>query len=87
MGNMQKLLTEFEASEAKDYRKLGESLQAEANTIIQKCNMTGKPHDQLHLVLNPVLGAITRLATGEGGTTEVEALEKHLRDYRSHFEL
>ena len=86
MGNMQKLVAEFQASDTKDYRKLGESLQAETNTIIRKCTMTGEPHDQLHLVLNPMLGLVNKLVTGEGGSSEVEALEKHLRDYHSHFE-
>lgn len=87
MGNMQQLLADFEASATKNYKSLGESLQAEANTIIRKCTMTGEAHDQLHLVLNPMLGAINRLATGDGGSSEVEALKKHLGDYRSHFEL
>lgn len=87
MGNIQKLLVDFEASEAKNYRSLGESLQAEANTIIRKCTMTGEPHHQLHLVLNPMLRAINRLATGEGGSSEFEAVKKHLQDYHSHFQL
>lgn len=87
MDNVQKLLTDFEATPDKNHPALGESLRAETNVIIQECTMTGEPHQQLHLVLNPMLEIIEKLVSGNGGDAEVRALRAHVKDYRSHFEL
>ena len=87
MGNLQKLLTDFETSPDKNHRALGESLRAETNAIIQNCTMTGESHLQLHLVLNPMLENIEKLESGNGGGAEIRALQTHVKDYHSHFEL
>ena len=40
---------------------LGEALSKETSYIIKSCDMKGEPHDQLHLVLVPILEEITDL--------------------------
>jgi predicted small lipoprotein YifL len=87
MANMRRLLADFAALATRDYRALGAALRAEANLLIKQCTLEGKPHDQLHLVLNPMLAAIDKLATGSGGAAEYEAMQAHLKEYATHFEL
>jgi hypothetical protein len=48
--------------------------------------MTGEAHDRLHLLLNPMLAAIDRLRSGNGGDADVATLRTLLDDYHSHFE-
>lgn len=40
---------------------LGDALSKETSYIIKSCDMTGEAHDQLHVVLVPVLEEITEL--------------------------
>ncbi len=42
-------------------KTLGESLSRQTSYIIKSCNMKGEAHDQLHLVLVPMLEIITDL--------------------------
>jgi hypothetical protein len=44
-----------------DGQTLGDTLSKETSYIIKSCDMTGEAHDQLHLVLVPILEEITDL--------------------------
>jgi hypothetical protein len=44
-----------------DNKLLGEALSKETSYIIKSCNMTGEAHDQLHIVLVPILEEITEI--------------------------
>ena len=44
-----------------DGKILGDALSKETSYIIKSCDMKGEPHDQLHLVLVPILEEITDL--------------------------
>jgi hypothetical protein len=45
----------------RDYSLLVETLSRQTNYIIEKCDMKGESHDQLHVVLVPMLDDITVL--------------------------
>jgi hypothetical protein len=44
-----------------DGKTLGDALSKETSYIIKSCDMTGEAHDQLHIVLVPILEEITDL--------------------------
>lgn len=44
-----------------DGKTLGEALSKETSYIIKNCDMKGDPHDQLHVVLVPILEEITEI--------------------------
>ena len=44
---------------ALDGKTLGEVLSKQTSYIIKSCDMTGEAHDQLHIVLVPILEEIT----------------------------
>ena len=54
-----------------DGKILGDALSKETSYIIKSCDMKGEPHDQLHLILVPILEEITDLKD----VTEVDKLE------------
>ena len=83
---MEKLITAFDEAATRDYRALGKALQVEVKVIISTCTMTGEGHDQLHILLNPMLMAIKALATEDGGRAEFDVLRNSWKDYHSHFE-
>ncbi len=59
--NMDSILKEFESENAKDYEELGDNLSKQTSYIIKNCTMTGESHDQLHVVLVPMLDEISVL--------------------------
>jgi hypothetical protein len=54
-----------------DGKSLGETLSKQTSYIIESCDMTGEAHDQLHLVLLPILEEITDLKDEENAS-EIE---------------
>lgn len=58
---MQAIISEFKKDNKKDCNKLGNSLTKQTNYIIKHCNMKGESHDQLHVVLVPMLNEISVL--------------------------
>ncbi len=54
-----------------DGKALGEALSKETSYIIKSCNMKGEAHDQLHIVLVPILEEITEIKD----VTEVDKLK------------
>lgn len=86
---MDSIVKQFDARETKNYMELGNSLSNQTNYIIKNCTMTGKSHDQLHVVLVPMLDQISILKTA----TSSEASEAHenlkalIQAYFKHFNL
>ncbi len=85
MVNMQKILIAFAKEKSTDFAKLGEDLGKESQTIINKCDMTGPDHDQLHIVLHPMLTAISGIK--EGKQEDVIKMSNLLGKYFSHFQM
>lgn len=84
MVNMQKLLIFFAKEKSTDFAKLGDDLGKETQTLINKCDMTGPDHDQLHVVLHPMLSAISGIK--KGNTADVLKLSDLLGEYFKHFQ-
>jgi len=87
---MNTIIKAFKADNNKDYNALGKKLAKQTSYIIKNCNMVGEPHDQLHVVLVPMLDEISTLKEAENNT-EAEAaltrLEDLIKDYFVHFKL
>ncbi|MDN3492270.1 hypothetical protein [Winogradskyella bathintestinalis] len=67
---------------------LSDALSKETSFIIKNCDMKGKPHDQLHIVLLPILEEISAIKEEQ---TEIEfnrsikKLQRLTDQYFSHF--
>ena len=84
MKNMQAIIIAFAQNKSTDFAKLGQELGQESQTLINKCDMTGPAHDQLHLVLHPMLTAISGIK--KGNAKDVIKMSNLLADYFEHFE-
>lgn len=58
---------------------IGASLSQQTSNIIRRCNMTGEPHDQLHIVLVPILEEISEVRD----TDNSKGLEKRILTLKS----
>ncbi|NMH87473.1 hypothetical protein [Flavivirga algicola] len=85
---MDVLIKNFNKSKDKNYSNLGELLSKQTSYIIKNCSMTGKSHDQLHIVLVPILNEISVLKEGKDNTIKKMALLKlqiYIDTYFKHF--
>lgn len=87
---MDSILKAFKGSENNNYLNLGEDLSEQTSYIIKSCNMTGEAHDQLHVVLVPMLDEISVLKESNN-KEEIERalsdLEVLIDEYFNHFKL
>lgn len=86
MTNIQELLNTMDGDV--NYDSLVSQLKGQTRFIINKCNMTGEDHDQLHLVLLPILKSLDDIAAAEDKAAKkanVTSIEKNLADYFKHF--
>ncbi len=58
---MDSIIKKFKNDETNNYLGLGNNLSKQTSFIIKSCNMTGEAHDQLHVVLVPMLDEISIL--------------------------
>ncbi len=58
---MDSIISSFKNTNKTDYKTLGDNLSKQTSFIIKHCSMKGKPHDQLHVVLIPMLDEISIL--------------------------
>ncbi len=87
--NMQKLMNSFTDKESVEaYADLKTKLDAEFNTIIKECTMTGEPHNQLHNYLLPMGEIFDGIGSSDLDTCKAsfDKLNKHLAEYSSYFE-
>ncbi len=73
-----------------EYQTLGSQLGAITKEIISKCSMKGPDHDQLHIVLAPMLANVDIIKNGtnvDKARKNVEELENSLTQFFAHFEL
>lgn len=87
---MDSIIKAFKADEKANYLDLGKDLSKQTSFIIKSCNMTGEAHDQLHVVLVPMLDEIStfkeanNVDESKSALTELETL---IDAYFSHFKL
>ena len=85
---MDSILRVFRSDSTKDYVALANALSQQTSVIIKKCSMTGEPHDQLHVVLVPMLDEISKLKESEPDALPEKALhqlEILIAAYFKHF--
>jgi hypothetical protein len=73
-----------------DYNKLGEALANIDKDIISQCSMQGEDHDQLHLLLTPMLHYVNEIKNGvntHDAKINMEALNKAIAQFFKHFEV
>ena len=73
-----------------DYNNLGEMLANIDKDIISQCSMDGKDHDQLHVLLAPMLGNVDVIKNGEDSAQakdNVDALAASIAQFFAHFEV
>ena len=73
-----------------DYNVLGNALATIDNEIISQCSMTGKDHDQLHILLAPMLANVDVIKNGEDLVeikVNTEAINEALVQFFEHFEV
>ncbi len=75
---------------ASDGKTLGEALSKQTSYIIKSCDMTGEAHDQLHIVLVPILEDITDIKDIENSSAlekKVTALQGLIVTYFEYFKI
>ncbi|WP_323788010.1 hypothetical protein [Psychroserpens sp.] len=61
ISKMDSIISTFKKSKGNDYETLGNNLAKQTGYVIKHCSMKGEPHDQLHVVLIPMLDEISVL--------------------------
>lgn len=85
---MDSIIKAFKTDETNNYIDLGSDLSKQTSFIIKSCNMTGEAHDQLHVVLVPMLDEISILKDPENkeeSEIALNELEDLIEGYFSHF--
>lgn len=88
--NMDSILKQFKSENSKNYQELGNNLSKQTSYVIKNCTMTGEPHDQLHVVLVPMLDEISVLRESENPDLQQTAqanLNELIQAYFKHFNL
>lgn len=90
VNKMDSILTAFNTKSNKDYVVLGEALSKQTSYIIKNCTMTGKPHDQLHVVLVPMLDEISVLRETDSdldAQKALKSLQNLIKTYYNYFKI
>ncbi|SFN75258.1 hypothetical protein SAMN04487989_103195 [Bizionia echini] len=88
--NMNAHIKQFNSRRSENYQELGLKLSKQTSYIIKNCTMTGNPHDQLHVVLVPMLDEISVLRESNNLISckkAVTNLEDLIQAYFKHFNL
>ncbi len=72
---MSDLLKSFDVSNDKNYKQLGENLSEQTGYVIKHCTMKGEAHDQLHIVLVPILNEVSDMKESENNQQAEHAKE------------
>lgn len=89
MQQIESILKKFKDLKRRDYKNLAAILSKETSAIIKSCNMTGEAHDQLHLVLVPILDEIIKLKEDlslADKNTAFQNIETMVETYNQFFE-
>ncbi len=75
---MQRIDSILKHNDFKSAKKLGKSLSKQTSYIIKSCDMTGEAHDQLHVVLVPIIEEISEIKELDN-TSEIDKKVRHLQ--------
>ncbi len=84
---MDSIIKSFRIEKSENYGVLAENLSVQTNFIIKNCTMKGEEHDQLHLVLLPMLEQITALKEIENKEKTLNSLEASIKKYFEYFKV
>lgn len=90
ISNMKALISTFKNEGNDNYKVLGDSLAKQTSYVIKHCSMKGEPHDQLHVVLIPMLDEISILREENNvdrSRVALQNLEQLITAYFKFFEL
>ncbi len=76
---MDSIIKNFKGKSPNDYNTCGNALAKQTSYIIKNCSMEGEPHDQLHVVLLPMLENISVLRES-GNLTQLQQAEQNLKE-------
>ncbi len=88
VNKMLDILENLHTTPALDYSALGKDLKSEINIVIQKCSMKGPSHDNLHVLLMPLIDkgdALQKARSIEENKALVESIFYHLKGYERYF--
>lgn len=88
MHKIDSTIEKFQSLKRQDFKNLGALLSKETSAIVKNCDMTGEAHDQLHLVLVPILEQILVLKEDHDITdknTAVKNIENLIGVYHRYF--
>lgn len=88
--NMDSILKIFRKEGTENYKLLGENLSTQTNFVIKNCTMKGESHDELHVILLPVLEQISTLKESENSIDAQNAfnrLEEMVQEYFVYFRI
>lgn len=89
MDQLEIIINDFTKEGGTDFVDLANQLKAETDIIIQKCDMKGEAHEQLHLVLHPILDQVHKLndvPNAQEGALVTDELSELLQVYHTHFQ-
>ena len=87
---MDSIIKSFKLDGIENYIELGNKLSKQTSFIIKSCDMTGEAHDQLHVILVPMLDEISTLKEADNIAESKDALNELnalIETYFSHFKL
>ncbi|WP_456442024.1 hypothetical protein [Psychroserpens sp.] len=87
---MDSIISAFKTDNRSDYKTLGKNLSKQTGYIIKHCSMKGEPHDQLHVVLIPMLDEISILReedSVEKRKLALDNLEQLISAYFKYFKV
>lgn len=89
ISKMDSIISSFKSNKENSFVELGQNLSKQTSFIIKSCDMTGEAHDQLHVLLVPMLDEISILKESENSKESKSAmseLESLIEAYFNHFE-
>ena len=87
---MDSIIKSFNSNKSDNFIELGNNLSKQTSYIIKNCDMTGEAHDQLHVILVPMLDEIWVLKESnkvEDCREAVNELKSLIEAYFVHFKL
>ena len=90
VSKMDSIITAHKTNKEDNYINLGNSLSKQTSFIIKSCNMTGEAHDQLHVILVPMLDEIYVLKDSQNTEEQRKAaqnLEELIVTYFKYFKI
>ena len=90
VSKMDSIIKVYKSNKEDNYINLGNNLSKQTSFIIKSCNMTGEAHDQLHVILVPMLDEISILKESnklEESKSAFIKLEELINSYFKYFKI